>query len=69
MKALALLLLRGYQLIVSPHLPPACRFFPTCSHYAVQAVETHGVTWGSWLTLKRLARCHPLAAPGYDPVP
>ena len=69
MKAHALLLLRGYQLIVSPHLPPACRFFPTCSHYAVQAVETHGVARGSWLTLKRLARCHPLAAPGYDPVP
>ena len=60
---------RGYQLVLSPHLPTACRFFPTCSHYALQAVERHGAARGTWLAVKRLVRCQPLAAPGYDPVP
>ena len=60
---------RAYQLVLSPHLPPACRFFPTCSHYALQAVERHGAAHGSWLAMKRIARCQPFSAPGYDPVP
>ena len=69
MKRLALLAIRGYQLVISPPLPPACRYFPTCSHFAIQAVECHGTLKGSYLALKRLLRCHPLAAGGYDPVP
>ena len=69
LKRFTLLAVRGYQIVVSPHLPPACRFFPTCSHYAAQAVESHGAGRGIWLALKRIARCHPLAVPGYDPVP
>lgn len=69
LKRFTLLAVRGYQVVVAPHLPPACRFFPTCSHYASQAVERHGAVHGIWLALKRIVRCNPLAKPGYDPVP
>lgn len=69
MKSLALRAIRAYQRAISPVLPQACRFEPTCSHYSYEAVEKHGVLRGSWLTLRRLARCHPLHKPGYDPVP
>jgi uncharacterized protein len=62
-------LIRGYQLIVSPMLGPNCRFYPSCSHYAVEALETHGALRGTWLTLKRLGRCHPWHPGGVDPVP
>jgi putative membrane protein insertion efficiency factor len=62
-------LLRGYQRFVSPLLPPACRFYPSCSEYALQAVELHGVLRGTGLALLRLARCHPFSKGGYDPVP
>lgn len=62
-------LLRGYKKIVSPWLPPACRFHPTCSEYAMEAVEIHGVARGSWLALRRLLRCQPFARGGFDPVP
>lgn len=62
-------LIRGYQLLISPVLPPACRYLPTCSEYAAEAIETHGALGGSWLTLRRLARCHPWGGSGYDPVP
>ena len=62
-------LVRAYQLILSPHLPPACRFFPSCSHYALLALQRHGAFRGSWLTLKRLLRCQPFGTAGYDPVP
>ena len=61
--------LRGYQLLVSPFLPPACRFLPTCSEYAVEAIECHGAGRGVVLALLRLARCHPWGGSGYDPVP
>jgi uncharacterized protein len=61
--------LRGYQLLISPVLPPACRFSPTCSEYAVEAVERHGAGRGALLALRRLARCHPWGGSGYDPVP
>jgi uncharacterized protein len=60
---------RVYQLVVSPLLPPACRFLPTCSEYAVEAIERHGAGRGIVLALKRLARCHPWGGSGYDPVP
>lgn len=60
---------RGYQLLVSPWLPPACRFLPTCSEYAVEAIERYGARRGSFLTLRRVARCHPWGDSGYDPVP
>jgi putative membrane protein insertion efficiency factor len=62
-------LVRGYQIAVSPWLGPACRFEPSCSHYAVEAIERHGARRGSWLAVKRLSRCHPLGESGYDPVP
>jgi putative membrane protein insertion efficiency factor len=60
---------RGYQLLVSPLLPPACRFLPSCSEYAVEAIERHGARRGAVLALRRLARCHPWGGSGYDPVP
>ncbi len=62
-------LLRGYKLFISPLLPPACRFEPTCSVYAKDAVELHGVLRGGWLALRRLLRCHPFHRGGFDPVP
>lgn len=61
--------LRGYQLLVSPWLGPACRFEPSCSRYAMVAIERYGVRRGSWLALRRLTRCNPLGGCGYDPVP
>jgi putative membrane protein insertion efficiency factor len=67
--ALALGLIRLYQRAISPLLPPACRFVPTCSAYAFEAIERHGVWLGSWLAVRRLARCHPFCAGGFDPVP
>jgi len=62
-------LIRGYQLLLSPVLPPACRYLPTCSDYAAEAVLRHGALRGSWLAVCRLARCHPWSGSGYDPVP
>ena len=67
--ALLVALIRVYQWLVSPWLGPACRFEPTCSRYAIEAVQRHGPVRGPWLSLKRLARCHPLGDHGYDPVP
>ena len=61
--------LRCYKRLVSPMLPQACRFVPTCSEYAMEAVELHGALRGSWLAARRLARCHPFARAGFDPVP
>jgi len=61
--------LRIYKLVVSPLLPPACRFHPTCSEYMSEAVANYGVRRGVWMGLRRLARCHPLHQGGYDPVP
>lgn len=64
-----LLLIRFYQRCISPLTPPACRFTPTCSQYGLEAIRRHGPFKGGWLTLKRLARCHPWGGSGYDPVP
>ena len=61
--------LRGYQLLISPWLPSACRFHPTCSDYMRQAVQRHGAGRGVWLGLKRLGKCHPFHSGGCDPVP
>jgi putative membrane protein insertion efficiency factor len=69
MKALLLLLVRGYQLFVSPLLGPRCRFYPSCSAYAVTALQTHGALRGSWLAVRRLGRCHPWNPGGVDHVP
>ena len=63
------LLLRSYRVLISPLFAGSCRFEPSCSHYAEEAVRRHGSLRGFWLTLRRLARCHPLHAGGYDPVP
>lgn len=64
-----MLLIRFYQLAISPVLPPSCRFYPSCSAYALEAVQVHGALRGSWLAARRLSRCHPFHAGGVDPVP
>ncbi|MDO5483757.1 MAG: membrane protein insertion efficiency factor YidD [Desulfovibrionaceae bacterium] len=69
LRRVCVLPIRLYQRFISPVLPPACRFYPTCSAYAVEAVMRHGILRGGWLTLRRLARCHPWGGSGYDPVP
>jgi hypothetical protein len=69
MKSLALALIRFYKKVISPALPSACRFEPTCSVYTYQAIEKYGVIKGSWMGMKRIARCHPFHPGGYDPVP
>ena len=69
MQALLLALIRAYRYILSPWIGQQCRFTPTCSVYAMQAIEAYGAARGSWLALKRLLRCHPLCRGGHDPVP
>ena len=66
---IGLRLLQLYRISLSPLLGPACRFKPSCSHYAAEALERFGVARGSWLAIRRLARCHPLGESGYDPIP
>ena len=61
--------IRGYQLVLSPLIGPRCRYLPTCSEYAQDAIRTHGAARGTLLTVRRIARCHPLGGSGYDPVP
>jgi len=65
----AILGLRMYQIVLAPWLGPACRFEPSCSHYAISAIDRHGVAYGCYLALRRVARCNPLGGSGYDPVP
>jgi putative membrane protein insertion efficiency factor len=64
-----LAMVRFYRTAISPALPPSCRYTPSCSAYAVEAIELHGAGRGSWLALRRLLRCHPFHAGGHDPVP
>jgi putative membrane protein insertion efficiency factor len=68
-RAVLLALVTGYRWLVSPLLPAACRFYPSCSAYAAEALRRHGAARGTYLTVKRLARCHPLCEGGVDPVP
>ena len=69
MKHVLIALVRLYQRLISPLLPPACRFYPSCSAYAVEALRRHGALRGSWLTVRRLSRCHPFCEGGVDRVP
>ncbi|MCA1993338.1 MAG: membrane protein insertion efficiency factor YidD [Coleofasciculus sp. S288] len=69
MKTFLILVIRGYRVFISPLFPPTCRFQPTCSSYAIQAIERFGPWRGSWLAMRRILRCHPFHPGGYDPVP
>ena len=69
MKTLLIGLLKAYRLAISPMLGRNCRYHPSCSEYAIEAVQRHGVLRGSWLAIKRVGRCHPFSHGGYDPVP
>jgi uncharacterized protein len=69
LKFLLLGLVRGYRLFISPLFLPSCRFYPSCSQYGLTAIDTHGPLKGTWLTAKRISRCHPWSNGGYDPVP
>jgi len=62
-------LIRGYQVGISPLLGPSCRYYPTCSHYAIEAIDKYGALKGSWLAARRILRCHPFRPGGFDPVP
>ncbi|MPM26627.1 putative membrane protein insertion efficiency factor [bioreactor metagenome] len=68
MKTLCILFIRFYQLVISPLFPPTCRFYPTCSQYAIEAIQKKGVLRGILLAIKRIAKCHPFHPGGYDPV-
>ncbi|MEJ2196253.1 MAG: membrane protein insertion efficiency factor YidD [Ignavibacteriaceae bacterium] len=63
------ILIKIYQIIISPLFPPSCRFIPTCSQYSLEALNKYGLLKGGWLTIKRLSKCHPWGSSGYDPVP
>ncbi|AFL74893.1 membrane protein insertion efficiency factor YidD [Thiocystis violascens] len=69
MRRILIVPIKVYQYLISPLLGPHCRFYPTCSQYAVEAIERHGVLYGSYLALHRVSRCHPWHAGGIDPVP
>jgi putative membrane protein insertion efficiency factor len=69
MRSVLVALVRGYQMVLSPLLPAACRNYPICSAFAIEALEKYGAWQGSWLALKRIGRCHPFRPGGFDPVP
>ncbi len=69
MKRLLLLLVQFYRSCISPLTPPSCRYYPTCSAYAMEAIERYGARRGAWMALRRILRCHPFHRGGYDPVP
>ena len=69
MRTVLIAMIRSYQVAISPLLPPACRYFPSCSEYAIGAVDKFGVLRGGWLAVCRIARCNPFRPGGFDPVP
>ena len=69
MKHVLVFLVRAYQVGISPLLPASCRYYPSCSHYAIEALDKHGAARGAWLAARRVLRCHPFRAGGFDPVP
>ena len=69
MSRLLILCIRFYQIFISPLKPPTCRFYPTCSAYAIEAIQKKGPVKGTWLAIKHIAKCHPFHPGGYDPVP
>lgn len=69
MKQIFMGIIRFYQKFISPMTPPTCRFYPTCSHYGLEAFQKHGAFKGFWLTCKRILKCHPFHPGGFDPVP
>jgi len=69
MKTILKAIIKIYQKVISPLTPPSCRFYPTCSHYGLEAIETHGAAKGSWLAVRRISKCHPFHEGGFDPVP
>ena len=69
MKKIFIVIIKAYQKIISPLLGPRCCYYPSCSEYAKEAIDVHGAFKGSWLAIKRISRCHPLAEAGHDPVP
>ena len=69
MKKILMSFIKIYQKIISPLTPPSCRFYPTCSHYGLEAIEKHGSIRGSWLAIRRISKCHPFHEGGFDPVP
>ena len=69
LKKFFLSIIRFYQVAISPLKPPTCRFYPTCSHYGLEAVQRFGALKGGWLTIKRILKCHPFHPGGFDPVP
>ncbi len=69
MKKILKFIIKAYQKVISPLTPPSCRFYPTCSNYGLEAIETHGALKGSWLAISRISKCHPFHKGGFDPVP
>ena len=69
MKKILMYIIKFYQKLISPLTPPSCRFYPTCSHYGLEAIEKHGAIKGSWLAIRRISKCHPFHEGGFDPVP
>lgn len=69
MRRVLILFVRAYQKGISPFLPPSCRYYPSCSAYAVEALEKYGALKGGWLAVRRISRCHPFRPGGFDPVP
>jgi uncharacterized protein len=68
LKIVPIFFIRAYQYLISSWLPPSCRFAPTCSNYAIEAIQKHGVFKGMWMAFRRISRCHPWGGSGYDPV-
>lgn len=69
LQKILIVIIRFYQVVISPLKPPTCRFYPTCSHYGLEAIKRFGPIKGGWLTIKRIVKCHPFHPGGFDPVP